>query len=158
MWLDRGSNPGSFADRANTLPLSYWATRSYHQQFSTWQLPRLHTSPNFVWGNPRISYILLWRTYRLNHLSAVGFYVEAISNRWKIVARPGLEPRVFHWPCEHSTTELPSQTVISPTILHLTATPVTYFLLEKVIRRAQMPVDCLRVSKLVTLGYPHRYL
>jgi len=28
-----------------------------------------------------------------------------------------------------------------------------YFLLEKVIRCAQMPVDCLRASKLVTLGY-----
>jgi len=28
-----------------------------------------------------------------------------------------------------------------------------YFLLEKVIRCAQMPVDCLRASKQVTLGY-----
>jgi len=28
-----------------------------------------------------------------------------------------------------------------------------YFLLEKVIRWAQMPVNCLRASKLVTLGY-----
>ena len=28
-----------------------------------------------------------------------------------------------------------------------------YFLLEKVIRYAKMPVDCLRASKLVTLGY-----
>ena len=37
-----GSNPGPFADRANILPLSYWATWSYHQQFSTWNLPRLH--------------------------------------------------------------------------------------------------------------------
>jgi len=27
-----------------------------------------------------------------------------------------------------------------------------YFLLENVIRYAQMPVDCLRASKLVTLG------
>jgi len=27
-----------------------------------------------------------------------------------------------------------------------------YFLLEKVIRCAQMPVDCLKASKLVTLG------
>ena len=35
VWLDRGSNPGPFADRANTLPLSYRATRSYHQQFFT---------------------------------------------------------------------------------------------------------------------------
>ena len=42
LWLDRGSNPGPFADRANTLPLSYRATRSYHQQFSIWNLPRLH--------------------------------------------------------------------------------------------------------------------
>ena len=41
LWLDRGSNPGPFPGRANTLPLSYRATRSYHQQFSTWNLPRL---------------------------------------------------------------------------------------------------------------------
>ena len=31
LWLDRGSNPGPFGDRANTLPLSYRATQS---QFS----------------------------------------------------------------------------------------------------------------------------
>ena len=37
-----GSNPGPFPDRANTLPLSYRAIRSYHQQFSTWNLPGLH--------------------------------------------------------------------------------------------------------------------
>ena len=30
-----GSNPGSFADCANTLPLSYRVTRSYHQQLIT---------------------------------------------------------------------------------------------------------------------------
>ena len=42
LWLDRGSNPGPFADPANTLPLSYRVTRSYHQQKSTWKLPRLH--------------------------------------------------------------------------------------------------------------------
>ena len=42
LWRDRGSNPVPFADRANNLPLSYRATRSYHQQFSTWNLPRLH--------------------------------------------------------------------------------------------------------------------
>jgi len=28
-----------------------------------------------------------------------------------------------------------------------------YVLLEKVVRYAQMPVDCLRALKLVTLGY-----
>ena len=39
------------------------------------------------------------------------------------MARPGLEPRAC--PCEHSTTELPSHPVISPTILHLKSTPVT---------------------------------
>ena len=43
-------------------------------------------------------------------------------NRWKIVARPGLEPRVFRWPCEHSTTELLSRPVISPTTFHLNPT------------------------------------
>ena len=56
---------------------------------------RLHTSPgssnsctNFLWGNPQISYILLRRTYRLNYLSAVLFFMlGAICNRWKIVAR-----------------------------------------------------------------------
>ena len=45
--LNRGSNPGSFADRANILPLSYRATRLYHQQLFTLTLPgyiyfRLH--------------------------------------------------------------------------------------------------------------------
>jgi len=30
-----------------------------------------------------------------------------------------------------------------------------YFLLEKVIRYEQLPVDCLRASKLVTLGYTY---
>ena len=39
LWLDRGSNPGPFADHANTLPLSYRATRSSHQQLFTWTLP-----------------------------------------------------------------------------------------------------------------------
>ena len=39
LWLDRGSNAGPFADRANTLPLSYRATRSSHQQLFTWTLP-----------------------------------------------------------------------------------------------------------------------
>jgi len=33
-----------------------------------------------------------------------------------------------------------------------------YFLLEKVIRCAQMFVDCLRASKLVTLGYTMDWL
>ena len=32
LWLDRGSNPGPFTDHANTLPLSYRATRLSHQQ------------------------------------------------------------------------------------------------------------------------------
>ena len=32
VWLNMGSNPEPFADRANTLPLRYRATRSYHQQ------------------------------------------------------------------------------------------------------------------------------
>ena len=41
MWLDRDSNPGFFADDANTLPLSYRATWSYHQQHFTLNLPRL---------------------------------------------------------------------------------------------------------------------
>ena len=38
-----GSNPGPFADRANTLPLSYRATRSSHQQLFTWILPWLQS-------------------------------------------------------------------------------------------------------------------
>ena len=33
------SNPGYFADRANTLPLSYRDTRSYHRQLFTLTLP-----------------------------------------------------------------------------------------------------------------------
>ena len=31
-----------------------------------------------------------------------------------------------------------------------------YFLLEKVIRCAQIPIDCLRALKLVALGYMSR--
>ena len=53
-----GSNPGLFADRANTLPLSYWATRSYHQQFSTWNLPRLHMC--FTIMNSWFSFALMY--------------------------------------------------------------------------------------------------
>ena len=44
---------------------------------------------------------------------------QTICNRWNIVARPGLEPRAFRWPCEYTTTELPSHPVISPTSFHL---------------------------------------
>ena len=55
----------------------------------------------------------------------------AICNRWKIEARPGLEPRGFRWRCKRSTTELPNHPVISPTILHLKPTPVTYVWLYK---------------------------
>ena len=42
-------------------------------------------------------------------LSIVSFILGAICNRWKIVARPGLKPRVIHWPCEHYhwATKLP---------------------------------------------------
>ena len=36
-----------------------------------------------------------------------------------------LEPRAFCWPCKHSTTELPSHPVISPTTFHLNPTLVT---------------------------------
>ena len=39
LWLASGSNPRPFADSANTLPLSYQATRSYHQQLFTLTLP-----------------------------------------------------------------------------------------------------------------------
>ena len=42
LWLERVSNPGPFADRANTLPLNYQATRSFHQQLFTLNMPRLH--------------------------------------------------------------------------------------------------------------------
>ena len=49
----------------------------------------LNSSTNFLWGNPRISYILPRRTYRLNHISTVGFcMLGAICSRWKVVARP----------------------------------------------------------------------
>ena len=47
---------------------------------------------------------------------------ESMCNKWTIVARPGLEHRAFCWPCEHSTTELPSHPVISPTTVHLKPT------------------------------------
>ena len=74
LWLDRGSNLGFFADRAKTLPLSYRATRLYQQLFTlTLTGYTLHRAQIFLWGNPRISYILPWRTYRLNHLTTVGY-------------------------------------------------------------------------------------
>ena len=38
------------------------------------------------------------------------------------MAQQGLEPRVFRWPCKHSTTELPSHPVISPTTFRLNPT------------------------------------
>lgn len=44
-----------------------------------------------------------------------------------VVARPGLEPRASHILCEHSTTELPSQPVTSPTTLHHKPNPVTHY-------------------------------
>ena len=129
--LDRGSNPWPFADRANTtteLPSHPVISPTPFHLNPT----RLHTSPgssnsstNFLWGNPRISYILPRRTYRLNHLSIVGlFMVGAMCNRWTIVARSGLEPRAFHWPCEHYhwATEPPGHLTnnfhLNPTRLH----------------------------------------
>ena len=38
------------------------------------------------------------------------------------MTRPGHEDRAFRWSCEHSTTELLSHPVISPTTFHLTPT------------------------------------
>ena len=50
------------------------------------------------------------------------FMLGAICNRWKSVARPGLEPRAFRRPCEHATTELPSHPMISSTTFYLNPT------------------------------------
>ena len=47
---------------------------------------------------------------------------NAICDRWKVIAQPGHEPRAFSLLCEHSTTELLSHPVISPTTFHLTPT------------------------------------
>ena len=57
------------------------------------------------------------------------FHCTYVCNRWTIVTRPGLETRAFRWPCEHSTTELPSHPVISPTTFHIKPTPVTCVIL-----------------------------
>ena len=90
-------------------------------------LGTLNLSTNFLWGNPRISYILPWRTYRLDHLSTVCFSCwEPFEKVDFFLARPGLKPRVFRWPWEHSTTELPRHPVIWPTTFHLHPTLVTY--------------------------------
>ena len=59
--LDRGSNPGPFADRANTLPLSYRTTQSYHQPIITLTLPG-YTLHRTLYISPRISYIFPRRT------------------------------------------------------------------------------------------------
>ena len=98
------TRPGLFADLANTtteLPSHPVNSATFHLNPT-----RLHTSPgtlnsstNFLWGN------------RL-------FMLGAICNRWKV----WLEPRAFRWPCEHSTTELPSHPVISATTFHLNPT------------------------------------
>ena len=129
LWLDRGSNPRSFANRANTLPLSYRATRSYHQQSSTWTLPRLHTSPgssnsssNFLWGNPRISYILLRRTYRLNRFSTVFFYVGGEKMWLDRGSNPGsFADRANTLPLSYQATRSYHQQLFTLTL------PVTHF-------------------------------
>ena len=77
-----------------------------------------------VWRSTNAGKLKVWK---LKKETIQGFY----CNRWKIVARPGLEPRAFRWQCEHSTTELRSHPVISPTILHLKPTPVTLITIEK---------------------------
>ena len=85
-------------------------------------LGTLNLSTYFMWGNPR-------RTYRLNNLSTVCFFMlGAICKSWFFLARPLLKPRAFRWPWEHSTTELPRHPVIWPTTFHLNPTPtlVTY--------------------------------
>ena len=65
-------------------------------------------------------------TWQVNKIGQYNINRLYFSNRWTSVARPGLETRVFHWPCEHSSTELPSQPVISPIPFHLKPTPVTH--------------------------------
>ena len=100
---------------------------------------RLHTSPgssnsstNFLWGNPRISYILPRRTYRLNHLSIVGiFMVGAICNRWTIVARTkGLSLTVRTLPLSFRATRSSHQQS-SPepysVTLYILCSPVLWF-------------------------------
>ena len=107
LWLDQCSNPGPW---------------SYHQQ--------LFTLPGYILPGhgfrPWISYFLPRRTYRLNHLTTVGYLCwEPFVTGEKTVARPGLKSRTFRWPCEHSTTELPSHPAISPTNFPLNRTPIS---------------------------------
>ena len=101
LWLDRGSSL-----TLRTLPLSYRATRSTQQQRFTWTLP-VYTLPRALSSPPRMSCgeigCLCWEPF------VTGEKV------W-------LDPRAFRWPCEHSTTELPSHPVISATTFHLNPT------------------------------------
>ena len=60
------------------------------------------------------------------------FMLGPVCNRWKSGAGPGLEPRVFRWACDDSTTELPSHPVISPTTFHLNPTLLPLHLLEEI--------------------------
>ena len=71
-------------------------------------------------------------------------------NRWKIVARPGLEPRAFRWPCKHYhwATEPP---VISSPTFHLNSTLVTHTL--------WLYIDFLTfLSEILPLNYRYQYL
>ena len=52
----------------------------------------------------------------------------AIYNRWKVVAWLGPEPRAFRWLCKQSTSELPSNPVITPTTFHLNPTRLHHHL------------------------------
>ena len=125
LWLDRGSNPGSFVDRAT---VSYRATRTSHQQLFTLNIPRLHTSPgtlnsfkNFLWGNPRISYILSRRTYR--HLSTVVFLCwESFVTGEQLWLDRGWNPGHFADRVNTLPLRYLSHPVISPETFHLNPT------------------------------------
>ena len=75
----------------------------------------------------------------------------------------GSKPRAFHWPCEHSTTDLPSHPVISPTTFHLNPTWLhtypgtlnssTNFLRENPRISYILPQRTYRLNHLSTVGF-----
>ena len=64
----------------------------------------------------------IYYIYDLSTLSksVVATVTGLVKKSW---VRPGLEPRASGLPCQHSTTELPSHTVQTPSIFHQVPVP-----------------------------------
>ena len=105
-WPDQDSNPGSLAYRASTLPLSYRAT-CLPVTFSPYLIRYVpESAQNHAGTDETVSFRLL---HAARARTNCGHHMP--QGRKMNVARPGIEPRVYSLPCEHSTTELPSHTI-----------------------------------------------